>query len=51
MNKKEIHNHLLNNAKKAGIQFSNKIPPKDGWCESEGLQLQYLDWRDKNRPL
>ena len=51
MNKKEIHNHLLNNAKKAGIQFSNNLPPEDGWFESEGLKLHYLDCGDKSNPV
>ena len=51
MNKKDIHNNLLSNAEKAGIQFLNKLPPTDGWFDSEGLRLHYLDWGDKSNPV
>jgi len=42
---------MLANATKAGINFSNNNPPKDGWFESDGLKLHFLDWGNENDPV
>jgi len=45
------HDNMLANATKAGINFSNNNPPKDGWFESDGLKLHFLDWGNENDPV